>query len=118
MGAMHLCPGQTSNQASHQTTQRLAILLSVSRYDAVSPELEDSAYEDFYRYTSARWLWYEEARLLERYKRFNVPGLKQLAARASGAQSCVSITKLAEGGFNRVFRLPMDNGAVVIARIP
>lgn len=31
---------------------------------------------------------------------------------------CVSISKLAEGGFNRVFRLIMDDGSVAIARIP
>lgn len=54
----------------------------------------------------------------ERYKKFNVPGLKSLAAKASGAQSCISMLKLAEGGFNKVFRLDMDNGEVVMARIP
>lgn len=75
-------------------------------------------YEEFYRFTSGRWLWDEKARLQERYKKFSVPGLKHLAVKASGAQSCLSITKLAEGGFNKVFRLSMDNGSVVIARIP
>jgi hypothetical protein len=80
--------------------------------------MESPDYEEFYRFTSGRWLWDEETRLQERYKRFNVPGLERLAAKASGAQSCVSITKLAEGGFNKVFRLLMDNGSVVIARIP
>lgn len=80
--------------------------------------LEGPDYEEFYRYTGGRWLWDEEARLQERYKKFNVPGLKHLAVKASGAQSCLSITKLAEGGFNKVFRLAMDNGSVVIARIP
>ena len=74
--------------------------------------------ENFYRYTSGRWLWAEETRLQERYKKFTVLGLKSLAAQACGAQSCVSMVKLAEGGFNKVFRLSMDNGAVVIARIP
>lgn len=28
------------------------------------------------------------------------------------------MTKLAEGGFNKVFRLVMDNDSIVIARIP
>ncbi|KAK3710721.1 Phosphotransferase enzyme [Vermiconidia calcicola] len=74
--------------------------------------------EDYYRFTGGRWLWAEEARLLERYKKFSVPGLKHLAAEAVGARSCVSIFKLAEGGFNKIFRLSMDNGSVVIARIP
>ncbi|KAK5114552.1 hypothetical protein LTR62_002487 [Meristemomyces frigidus] len=80
--------------------------------------METSETEDFYRYTSGRWLWAEEERFQERYKSFNVAGLKRIAAKASGAQSCVSITKLAEGGYNKVFRLCMDNGSTVIARIP
>ncbi|KAI7542419.1 hypothetical protein KC331_g7991 [Hortaea werneckii] len=80
--------------------------------------MDGSDNDDFYCYTSGRWLWAEETRLQERYKKFNVSGLKSLAAKACGAQSCVSMAKLAEGGFNRVFRLSMDNGAVVIARIP
>ena len=75
-------------------------------------------YESFYRYEGGRWLWAEEERLQERYKRFNVSGLKTIAAEACGARSCLSITKLAEGGFNKVFRLCMDDGSVAIARIP
>ena len=91
---------------------------SASKCEKPSQDQATPDFEDFYRYTSGRWLWAEEERLQERYKRFNVSGLQQIAAKASGAQSCVSITKLAEGGFNKVFRLSMDNGAVVIARIP
>lgn len=75
-------------------------------------------YEDFYRFTGERWLWAEEDRLQERYKKFNVAGLKRLAAEAVGARSCVSIFKLAEAGFNKIFRLSMDDGLAVIARIP
>ncbi len=75
-------------------------------------------YEDFYRFTGGRWLWAEEERLRERYKEFNVPGLQRLAAQAVGAHSCKSIMKLAEGGFNKIFRLCMDNGSIVIAGIP
>ena len=77
-----------------------------------------SEYEDFYRYTGGRWLWNEELQLRDRYKKFNVPELKSIAATCTGAASCVSMAKLAEGGFNKVFRLVMDNGSVVIARIP
>jgi hypothetical protein len=74
--------------------------------------------EDFYRYTSGRWLWKDSLRLQERYKRFNVAELQRVATEASGAQSCLQMTKLAEGGFNKVFKLVMDNGRIVIARIP
>ena len=78
----------------------------------------DCRYEDFYRYTSGRWLWDEQKQLQRRYKKFNVHELIQAATRSVGARDCVSITKLAEGGYNKVFRLVMNDGAVVMARIP
>ncbi len=77
-----------------------------------------SPYEHFFHYTSGRWLWDEESQLRERFLVFNVQELQRIAAESVGAQSCVSITKLAEGGYNKVFRLVMDNGSVAIARIP
>ncbi|MCJ1357536.1 MAG: Phosphotransferase enzyme [Icmadophila ericetorum] len=77
-----------------------------------------SPYEHFFHYTSGRWLWDEESQKRERFLVFNVQELQRIAAESVGAQSCVSITKLAEGGYNKVFRLVMDNGSVAIARIP
>ncbi|KAE9365715.1 phosphotransferase enzyme family protein [Stipitochalara longipes BDJ] len=77
-----------------------------------------SPYEHFFHYTSGRWLWDEESQQRERFLAFNVQELQRKAAESVGAQSCVSITKLAEGGYNKVFRLVMDNGSVAIARIP
>ncbi|RMZ82324.1 hypothetical protein DV738_g1742, partial [Chaetothyriales sp. CBS 135597] len=74
--------------------------------------------EGFYRYSGGRWLWDEEKQLQARYRRFNVPELKHMAVKSVGAQACVSMMKLAEGGFNKVFRLVMDDDSVVIARIP
>jgi hypothetical protein len=76
------------------------------------------AHEQFFRYDSGRWLWDEERELRARYRRFNVEELKGIAAKSVGAKSCVSMIKLAEGGYNKVFKLRMDNGAVAIARIP
>lgn len=75
-------------------------------------------HEHLFRYTSGRWLWDEEQHLHGRYKAFNVTELQNLAAKAIGADRCVSITKLAEGGFNKVFRLLMHGGKSVLARIP
>jgi hypothetical protein len=75
-------------------------------------------YELFFNYTSGRWLWNEEKELRERYIKFNVEELKRIAAESIGAKSCVSMIKLAEGGYNKVFKLVMDNGSVAIARIP
>lgn len=54
----------------------------------------------------------------ERYRKFDVSALKALAADSVGAQRCVSMRKMAEGGSNRIFRLTMDNQKTVIARIP
>jgi hypothetical protein len=78
----------------------------------------DDDYGHFYRYDSGRWLWDEETRLQERYKRFNVSELKRIAAKSVGAHTCVSISKPAEGGSNKIFRLVMNDGSTVIARIP
>lgn len=83
-----------------------------------STSTDHDDYEGFYHYTGGRWLWVEKTRLKERYKRFNVSELKRLAAESVGAEKCVGISKLAEGGFNKVFRLVMDNDFIVIARIP
>jgi len=75
-------------------------------------------HEEFFRYTSGRWLWNEEGRLAERYRWFNVDELKKIAVASAEARQCVSMVKLAEGASNKVFRLVMDNGSAVIARIP
>ncbi|KAL9097474.1 MAG: hypothetical protein Q9165_000370 [Trypethelium subeluteriae] len=96
----------------------LSLSRSLSFLSPSVPVGPDPEYEDFYRYTSGRWLWDEHEQLRARYKRFNVPELKRIAIGSVGAEACVSMSKLAEGGFNKVFRLVMDDGSVVIARIP
>lgn len=78
----------------------------------------DSDYEDFFRYTSGRWLWDEERQLRDRYRRFNVRKLQEISANSIGSEKCVSMIKVAEGGYNKIFRLIMDDGKVAIARIP
>lgn len=77
-----------------------------------------SPYEYFFRYTGGRWLWDEDNRLRERFVVFNVHELHRIAAESVGAKSCISMAKLPEGGYNKVFRLVMENGSVAIARIP
>ena len=79
---------------------------------------EDPDFEHFFRYTSGRWLWDEEQQLRDRYKAFNVIQLQAVAAQAVGSDRCASITKLAEGGLNKVFRLLMSDGRTALARIP
>jgi hypothetical protein len=85
-----------------------------------SPSAQSSCTDctDFFHYTSGRWLWDEEQQLRDRFSPFNVPELQKVAASSVGANKCVEITKLAEGSFNKTFKLTMDNGMNVIARIP
>lgn len=78
----------------------------------------DEQHSDLFRYTSGRWLWDEEQQLLDRHIVFDVGELQRVAARSVEANACLDIKKCGEGGYNRVFRLTMDNGMVVIARIP
>ncbi|RAK76383.1 aminoglycoside phosphotransferase family protein, partial [Aspergillus fijiensis CBS 313.89] len=73
---------------------------------------------DLFRYTSGRWLWDEEQQLRDRFAPFNVRELQRVAAQSVGAEICTAITKLAEGSFNKTFRLEMGDGSAVIARIP
>ncbi|PYH81656.1 phosphotransferase family protein [Aspergillus uvarum CBS 121591] len=73
---------------------------------------------DLFRYTSGRWLWDEEQQLRDRFSPFNVLELQIVAAQSVGAETCTAITKLAEGSFNKTFRLEMGNGSTAIARIP
>ena len=79
----------------------------------------ESSHEDFFHYTSGRWLWNEEQQLRDRYRVFDPVALQRVAAESVGSNRCgVSMQKLAEGGYNKVFRLVMDDGKAVIARIP
>ena len=75
-------------------------------------------HEDFFRYTGGRWLWDEQQHLRDQYHIFNVAELQRVAAKSVGSKSCASMTKLAERRYNKDFRLVMNDGKVVIARLP
>lgn len=59
-------------------------------------------------------------RLAERYLQFDIPALLNVIAAASGhmTSDIVSFSKLAEGGFNRLFQATFRDGKHVIARLP
>lgn len=78
----------------------------------------DPSVAEFFQYTSGRWLWDEEKQLQDRFTPFNVAELQNVAAKSIGATKCVAMIKLAEGSFNKTFRLTMDDGSTVIARVP
>ncbi|KAF6752779.1 hypothetical protein DFP72DRAFT_903590 [Ephemerocybe angulata] len=77
-----------------------------------------AAYEDYFRYTSGRWLHDEQRHQRLRYQRFNVDALKCMAMKSVKADGVDSIYKLGEGRCNKAFRVQLTNGRQVIARIP
>ena len=81
-------------------------------------EEEPGQGEEFpFRYTSGRWLDRESDKIPEHYTAFNVGALKEVAARAGRAQVVTRTSKIAEGRFNKVLLLELDNGKEIIARI-
>ncbi|KAK9235273.1 hypothetical protein V1525DRAFT_410510 [Lipomyces kononenkoae] len=73
--------------------------LAVRMMSSTNQTESASEYESFFRYTSGRWVWDEEQQLRDRYKFFNVTELQNVAAKVVGSESCVSMIKLAEGGY-------------------
>lgn len=73
---------------------------------------------NLFNYTSGRWLWNEQKQLDMRYRRFNVESLKKVACEALDSTECISHEKIGEGNYNKAFRLVMQDGRYVIARIP
>jgi hypothetical protein len=86
--------------------------------------------DSVFAYTSGRLLYkslltcplklrYNEKQHIEdRYVSFDVVNLQRIAAESVSRERCVSIKKLAEGSFNRVFLLTIDDGQEAFAKIP
>ncbi|EFE29557.1 uncharacterized protein ARB_03549 [Trichophyton benhamiae CBS 112371] len=68
---------------------------------------------DYYRFN-------EQLRLAERHVQFNHDALATVICQSTGRpeSDLISITKLAEGGFNRVLQATFKDGYTVLARIP
>ena len=49
---------------------------------------------------------------------FNVNELARVAAKAVGAEMCVSIGKYPDGMYNKAMLLTMDSGTQVVAKVP
>ncbi|KAH8730345.1 amidase signature domain-containing protein [Phaeosphaeriaceae sp. PMI808] len=73
-----------------------------------------------FSYTSGRYLFNESLRLKERHVEFNIEALQRAAEASVGNKhgKVISMKKLAEGGFNRVFVLQLQDGFELIAKIP
>ncbi|KAL4899468.1 hypothetical protein BDW74DRAFT_171509 [Aspergillus multicolor] len=79
--------------------------------------------ESFFRFTRGRFLTNEAHELAQRYVRFNVDELANVAVRAAEAASnapraCISVGKLGDGMHNKVMRFTMDNGFQVVGKVP
>lgn len=79
-----------------------------------------STTRDLFAYTSGRFLYNEEARLRERFVKFDPDGLRREVERHIGLShgQAGEITKIGEGGFNRVLLLTMQDGFEAIVKIP
>ncbi|CAA7260738.1 unnamed protein product [Cyclocybe aegerita] len=73
---------------------------------------------ELYEQTDGRWLFNEAQQQEIRRVNFNVSELIRVACAAAGAGSCLSIQKIAEGSFNKIFRLRFDNSKSLVARLP
>lgn len=74
--------------------------------------------QDFFNYTSGRWIYNEKQQLEARHIHFSVDSLKKTAAKALGVPDTFDMIKLREGLFNRAFLLSNEEGMEVIARLP
>ncbi|RDW79290.1 phosphotransferase family protein [Aspergillus mulundensis] len=76
--------------------------------------------DELFNYTSGRWIFNEHLRLAERHLKFDAHALHRVMATASNrsATDIVSFSKMAEGGFNRLFEATFNDGHRVIARLP
>ena len=74
--------------------------------------------EDFFNFTSGRWIYNEQRQLAARRIQFSVSALKSVAAESVGALECTKMIKLPEERYHRLFLLSFDNGSEVIARLP
>ncbi|KAJ5491661.1 kinase-like domain-containing protein [Penicillium diatomitis] len=96
-------------------SEQPAMSVSSRHHLSTSPQALN---EEFFRNTSRRWIFDETDRLNERYVKFRPTELQRIAGEVMQQDHCPDITKLAEGGFNKVFILRAKHGREVIARIP
>ncbi|PKY06695.1 hypothetical protein P168DRAFT_295685 [Aspergillus campestris IBT 28561] len=103
---------RTAQAASH----RACFKVGLRRFKIY--HLRKSNDESLFTYTTGRFLYNERARLRERYVPFNTTALKQAISKHVGHGHVQSLTKLSEGGFNRVLLATMEDGFKAIVKIP
>lgn len=74
--------------------------------------------EDFFKYTRGRFVRNERYEMSQRYVRFNMDELANIAAKSVGSERCVRVEKFADGMFNKTFLLTMQDGKEVVGKVP
>src|SRR5271169_4941724 len=81
-----------------------------TRYQEALVPLDTIPNQDFFNYTSGRWIYNENHQLDSRRVIFSVTALKAVASRSVNASECTRMVKLREGVYNRAFLLSFNNG--------
>ena len=85
---------------------------------SLSSSRASQEHDHLFNYTSGRWLWNESQQLDARHRPFNISNLKQVACKAAGSAECISMKKIGEGNHNKAYRLVMQDGRRIIAKMP
>ncbi|EIT78678.1 phosphotransferase family protein [Aspergillus oryzae 100-8] len=100
------------SNSSNLSRETFLLPLSSRCYSYQHPQLQMANIvgnpQDFFRYTSGRWIWDERQQLRERYREFDILEVQKLLR---------NMAKIGEGSYNKSFKLTMGNGKTVIARI-
>jgi len=107
--------GRSVSNIAKRHYLRLLHTLEGSRAMPPHPQIDMNP---LFCYTSGRWLWNEREQLEARYRRFDVASLQQAACQAVGANKCISFKKIGEGNYNKAYRLVMEDGQKIIAKVP
>lgn len=77
-----------------------------------------NACENFFSYTRGRFVRNERYEMSQRYVRFNMEELTNIAAKSVGSERCVRVEKFSDGMFNKTFLLTMQDGKEVVGKAP
>lgn len=80
--------------------------------------LDWNAREEFFSFTRGCFVADEADQMARRYIKFNMNELSRIAAESVGAQACIAVEKCPDGMYNKNFTLTMDDGQMVIAKVP
>lgn len=74
--------------------------------------------EDFFSYTRGRFVRNERYEMSQRYVRFDMEELTNIAAKSVGSERCVRVEKFSDGMFNKTFLFTMQDGKEVVEKVP